>query len=112
MPNNPTDFRPPVVKAYLRDPDSDEVPQQDATSTDDEEEEKVSECEEVADAPTPPPQRQIFISAKEKHDFQLAIELRKQGIIITPVEALEASDMAEKFLHWTILQHHFILSRM
>ncbi|KAG6161205.1 hypothetical protein E4U23_006215 [Claviceps purpurea] len=106
MPNNPTDFRPPVVKAYLRDPDSDEVPQQDATPTDDEEEEKVSECEEVADAPTP----HIFVSAKEEHEFQLDIELRKQGIITTPGEAFEASDMAEiesllarDFLHWTIL---------
>ncbi|KAG5931037.1 hypothetical protein E4U59_000606, partial [Claviceps monticola] len=38
---------------------------------------------------------EIFISAKEEQDFQLALDLRKRGIITTPGEAFEASDMAE-----------------
>ncbi|KAJ4159560.1 uncharacterized protein LMH87_008458 [Akanthomyces muscarius] len=36
-----------------------------------------------------------FISAKEKNDFQLAVDLRQQGIITTPGDPFEASDRKE-----------------
>jgi hypothetical protein len=100
LPNGPIKFRSTMVKKYFRDDSGDLLPE--------------FSKDTIVVSPTPPeqetpprrtrgrppgsrnkPKTTTFLTQKEKDNYELALKLRRDGVITTPGEPFEASDDKE-----------------